>query len=143
MIIKKYLQSYVINGTSLFITSQILDGFVIRKDLTVFLIAALALTVSENIVKPILKVISIPINLLTMGLFNVVINVGLLYAIVSIVKGLKIEEGVLNLNFLDKIDFVDLSMISKTVIELPWFGTLIAAALLISMFNYLIRKILF
>ena len=44
------------------------------------LIAAI-LTIVNIFIKPIIKIITLPINLLTLGLFNLVINFGILYAI--------------------------------------------------------------
>ncbi len=143
MVFKKLLQSYASNGIALYTTSLLVPGLVIAKDITVFLIGTLALTVSETIVKPVLKIISIPINLLTMGLFNIVINMGLLYCIVYLINGIEIDDCVINFDFLDKIEFVDLNIFNLDTVMLPWYGTLAVAALLISLINSFIKKLFF
>ena len=45
------------------------------------LIIAAVLTAINVFIKPLLKLITFPINLITFGLFNLVINFGILYAV--------------------------------------------------------------
>jgi len=44
------------------------------------MIIAAILTIINIFIKPIIKIIALPINLITLGLFNLVINFGILYA---------------------------------------------------------------
>jgi putative membrane protein len=130
--LKKPFQSYFSNGFSLFITSLFLSGLKLPTDIKILAVGVLALTIADLIVKPILKFVSIPINLLTMGLFNIVINVALLFGVLYIVDGIDITESVF-----------DLSLLNLGIYNLDQTMSLIAAALSISIINYLLRKILF
>lgn len=59
---------------------------------TTILIAAVILTLLDLIIKPILKLLFLPINIITFGLFAVVINVGLLWLATYLVPGFYISE---------------------------------------------------
>lgn len=50
-------------------------------------IAALVLAVVNAVVKPIVSLFSLPITFLTLGLFSLVINAGMLYLVAWIVDG--------------------------------------------------------
>ena len=54
-------------------------------------LAGLLLGLFNLLIKPIIKVLSLPINILTLGLFNVVINAGMLWIVDLIIGGLKVE----------------------------------------------------
>ena len=54
-------------------------------------LAGLLLGLFNLLVKPIIKVLSLPINILTLGLFNIVINAGMLWMVDLILKGLRVE----------------------------------------------------
>jgi len=54
-------------------------------------LAGLLLGLLNLLVKPIVKILSLPINILTLGIFNIIINAGMLWIVDSIIKGLEIE----------------------------------------------------
>ncbi len=54
-------------------------------------LAGLLLGLFNLLVKPIIKILSLPINILTLGLFNIVINAGMLWMVDLILKGLRVE----------------------------------------------------
>jgi putative membrane protein len=54
-------------------------------------LAGLLLGLFNLFIKPIIKVLSLPINILTLGLFNIVINAGMLWIVDLILDGLKVE----------------------------------------------------
>ena len=56
------------------------------------LVAALILGLVNILIKPILIILTLPINILTLGLFTFVINAGLLLIVSSIVKGFEIAN---------------------------------------------------
>lgn len=132
MFIKEILRGVVSNSISILLVSLILSGFIVQYSPIVVLTGALVLSLVNYFVKPILKLISFPINLVTLGFFNFVINVALLYAVVYIVDGIEIKDSV-----------IDLSIINYSDIYLSWVFTLILAAFLLNLFNTLIRKILY
>ena len=74
LVIKWIIFSLVIMATCY------LPGVKVENFAFAMLIAAI-LTIVNIFVKPIVKLIALPINLLTFGIFNFVINLGILYAI--------------------------------------------------------------
>jgi putative membrane protein len=58
---------------------------------TTALIVALVMSFLNTFIKPILKFFSFPITLLTLGLFLLVINVGIVYLCAYLVKGFSVS----------------------------------------------------
>lgn len=80
---------WLINSVFLMLIPYIVPGVEVKNFLTA-LVAALILAFVNAIIKPILVVLTLPINLLTLGLFVLVIN-GLMFWLVStVVKGFAI-----------------------------------------------------
>lgn len=71
---KWFLFALVIMGTC-YLPGIKVDGFEYA------LLIALILTFINVFIKPVLKVLAFPINVLTLGLFNLVLNLAILYAI--------------------------------------------------------------
>jgi putative membrane protein len=55
-------------------------------------IASIVLTLLQKIVRPVLKILFLPINIITMGLFSGVINVLILWLVMAIVPGFHIQS---------------------------------------------------
>jgi len=55
------------------------------------LLAGLFLGLLHTFIKPIVKILSIPINVLTLGLFNLIINAGMLWVVDYFLKGLQVD----------------------------------------------------
>ncbi len=55
------------------------------------LIAAVVLGLVNVLIKPLLKLVTLPINILTLGLFGVVINVLLFWLVATFVPGFSID----------------------------------------------------
>lgn len=58
------------------------------------IIAAIVLTLLEKLVRPVLKILFLPINVVTLGLFSLVINVFILYLATYFVPGFVISNVV-------------------------------------------------
>lgn len=71
---RKYLRSWLINSISLVLLDEFFPGFFISEGLKGVVIAGLGLTIANLILKPILKTIFLPINLLTLGTLGWIIN---------------------------------------------------------------------
>ena len=74
LIIKWLIFAGVIMGTCY------LPGITVENFQYAMLIAAV-LTLINIFIKPLLKLIALPVNFMTFGLFNLVINFGILYAV--------------------------------------------------------------
>ena len=65
--------------------SSVLDRFRIA------FLAGLLLGLFNMLIKPLIKLLSLPINILTLGLFNIIINAGMLWLVDLILGGLEVE----------------------------------------------------
>lgn len=54
-------------------------------------IVALVMSILNNFVKPILQIVSLPITFLTLGLFTLVITVGIVYLCAYLVEGFRVD----------------------------------------------------
>jgi len=83
--------TFSIAVASYFLPFIIISGNTIWDKFKIAFLAGLLLGLFNLLVKPIVKVLSLPINILTLGLFNIIINAGMLWIVDSIIKGLEIE----------------------------------------------------
>lgn len=77
--ILKVLLKFAINVAALMALTSLFSDFVIADGTSSFVVAAAILTLLNIIVRPILKLITFPLILLTFGLFNIVLHVVILY----------------------------------------------------------------
>ncbi len=87
-------------------------------------LASVVLTLLYMLAKPILNLIFLPVNLITLGLFSVVINVGFLWLVMYLVPGFSIQAT------------------AVFGVELNWFFSLVLVSFLISFVNGLIKIII-
>ncbi|MBI5613962.1 phage holin family protein [Candidatus Gottesmanbacteria bacterium] len=80
------LKLFVFHAFALWVTTEIYAGFVIRGGWQTIFFAGLILTVLTLLVKPLLKILFIPVNLLTFGLFSWIVNVLVLYMLTVIIN---------------------------------------------------------
>ena len=69
------------NSIALWVAYLLVPGFIISGGITNFIVAGLFLGALNLIVKPILKIISTPIIILTLGIFSLIINGFLLWLV--------------------------------------------------------------
>ncbi|MEK7558936.1 MAG: phage holin family protein [Patescibacteria group bacterium] len=69
------IRNIVFHSVSLFALTQFLSGFKITGGFATFLFAGAVLSVMLMVVKPILNIISLPLNILTLGLFSFFSNI--------------------------------------------------------------------
>lgn len=89
-----FLGRVVINAIALFVISYFNWGLKI-DNLTTTLIAALVLGVLNAIVRPVLQILSLPITILTLGLFALVINALMFWLVGQLVPGVQESNWVL------------------------------------------------
>ena len=136
MIFKKWFRHFVSNGIAIVGTSYLVTGFQVEKEIRIVAIAAIALSLVNLILKPILKVISFPINIATLGFFSLVINAIILYITIYFVGGLKITGGIFSFNL------PELGLVIPEI-QLTWLWTLFLASVVISVINWILKKLLF
>lgn len=83
------LRNLLINTISIFVVSYVLPGIQIDSFLTA-VIVAVVMAVLNVTLKPLLILVTIPITIITFGLFLLVINVLILYAAGALIDGFHI-----------------------------------------------------
>ncbi|HEY9609225.1 phage holin family protein [Allocoleopsis sp.] len=84
-----FLLTWLLAAVSLVITAYLVPGFVI-KSFVAALIAALILGLVNAIIKPILVVLTLPITIVSLGLFLFVVNALTLWLAGSIISGFRV-----------------------------------------------------
>ncbi len=87
---KSIFRSILVNAAALFLTSRAVAGINFGNDWPTLFWAALALTLINLLVKPIIRILTLPINLLTLGVFSWVIDVALIYLVTIIIPGFRV-----------------------------------------------------
>lgn len=85
-----FLMRWSMNLLALMIAASLIDGFRIRS-LGMGILAAGILGVVNAVLRPVVLILTLPINILTLGLFTLVINAVMLQLTASLVTGLVIE----------------------------------------------------
>ena len=81
------------NSVALGIAHWLVPGFVVNEGLKGFIIAGIVLGLLNLIVKPILKLISTPVIILTLGIFSLVINGFLLWLVSYLLDFVSIQTA--------------------------------------------------
>ena len=85
-----FLLHWAVTGLSLWLASLIFKG--LKFDGTrALVVSALLLGLANAVVKPLLIVLTLPLTLLTFGLFILVINALMLLLVSSLIKGFKVS----------------------------------------------------
>lgn len=93
-------------------------------NLLTLLLASLVLTLLQKIAKPILKLLFLPINIVTLGLFSFVINVFLLWLATYLVPGFRIQPMIIS------------------GVAIGEFGSLLVVSVVISITQNILQKLL-
>lgn len=91
---KHLVRSFLFNVFALWFTGEILPAFVISGSWQTILIAGFVLSLLMLVIKPILKILFIPINIITFGLLSWVINVIVVYILTIIVAQIEIVSWI-------------------------------------------------
>ena len=88
------LKPFVKSAMALFILAWLLPN-VSYADWVTLILFAFVLTIINSIAKPILKILTLPINVVTLGLFSVVLDATLLWLALYLVPGFTINPMIL------------------------------------------------
>ena len=75
----RFIVQILSNGLAILLADYLTEGIVFTGNVLTLLIAGLILGLINFFLRPILKLISLPLIALTLGLFIIVINMGLLW----------------------------------------------------------------
>lgn len=81
---------WILNAVALLVVAYILPGITVASFGSA-LIAALVLGLLNTLVKPLLIVLTLPITIVTLGLFLLVLNALVFWFVGSILKGFQVE----------------------------------------------------
>ncbi len=93
---KGLIRHTVVNGISLAILDQVIPGVTIIGGFMTYIIAGFVLSLLLLILKPILNIFSLPLNMLTLGLFSFFTNAIILYVLTIFVTQIKISAFTFN-----------------------------------------------
>jgi len=122
------------NAVAIVITSAFVSGF--KVDYTIYTIstAAVILSLANVFVEPILNAVSFPINMVTLGLFHLLINTGLLYLTMQFVEGMEVGSGKIHIDFMGLV-------IPEVQLSSIWM--LVVVAIVIRTINVLLKLLVF
>ncbi|MCK9419288.1 MAG: phage holin family protein [Nitrospirae bacterium] len=86
-----FLLRWSINLLALVVAGSIINGIRIES-LGMGIIAAIILGVVNAVIRPVVLLLTLPINLLTLGLFTLVVNAAMLMLVSALVSGFVIES---------------------------------------------------
>lgn len=89
--VKKYLKLLLINSTSIWLVSQVVAGLTLQGGIQVLFTAGLVLTLVNLAIRPLINLLLLPINLITLGAFRWLVNVLVLWLVTLIVPQFKID----------------------------------------------------
>lgn len=86
----RFVLRWLINALALILVTKLVSGFEVETFYSA-LIAALVIGLLNAIVRPILIVLTLPVTIVTLGLFTFVINAVLILFTSTIVKGFTVD----------------------------------------------------
>jgi len=90
--VRPFLRITLFNSFSIFFISQILPGVRVEGGIVTYLFGGLALTLLFVLLRPVLHVLTLPLNLVTLGMFSFLSNVIIFYLLTVFVTGISITS---------------------------------------------------
>lgn len=87
----RFVVQILTNGLAIFTADYLLEGIIFTGNILTLLIAGLILGLINFFIKPILKLISAPLIALSLGVFTIIINMGLLWLLDYLVLELTVS----------------------------------------------------
>lgn len=86
----KLILHWILISVAVFVTSKIISGVVIDP-IWIALVVGACLTLFNMFIKPIVNILTLPVNVITLGLFSLVINGALFWYLGTLIKGFSVE----------------------------------------------------
>lgn len=87
---KYFLRQIFVNSLCLFFISQVIAGLIVKGGILSYLFGGLALALLLLFLKPILNLLSVPLNIITLGLFSIFTNIIIFYLLTVFVPSISI-----------------------------------------------------
>lgn len=89
---RKIVVKILSTAASFYVAQYFLAGFALEKTWSAYLVASIVFVVFNFVLSPVIKLLLLPINLLTLGLFRWLTNVLVLYIFDLMYDGLRISS---------------------------------------------------
>lgn len=86
----RFVIKALVNAAAILLAAYFVPGIEFTGDVISLVITGLVLALANSIIKPILKIISGPLIILTMGLFTIIVNIAVLWLVVWFIPELTI-----------------------------------------------------
>lgn len=80
MFLAKFIAKIVLNSVALYVAALYFPGFILTGGFTTLIIAAIVLAILNTFLRPIIRLVTLPLIWITFGLFNIIINMVILWA---------------------------------------------------------------
>lgn len=87
----RFLIQIAINALAILIAAYLVPGIVFEGNVWKLLLAGLVLGIANAWIKPLLKLISLPLIVITFGLFTIIINIAMLSFVALLIPELAIQ----------------------------------------------------
>lgn len=88
--VMKIVINFLVQGIAVFVSSLIVPGVMVESYATAILVAVL-LAVVNTLVKPILFLLTLPLTILTLGLFTFVLNAVMILIVDALIAGFEVQ----------------------------------------------------
>lgn len=88
---KSIIRRVVYYSVGLFVTAQALEGVRVNGGLVTYIIGGFVLSILFLLIKPILSIITLPLNIITLGLFSFLTNAIILYLLTILIPNISIS----------------------------------------------------
>ena len=88
--VRRFLIKVLVSAVAVWAADYFLAGFVVFGGIQGYLVAGLVLGALNTFIRPIVKLLALPLILVTLGLFTFVINAGILWAVSELVESVAI-----------------------------------------------------
>jgi putative membrane protein len=86
-----FIIKVLVNAAALWVAARIVPGIELTADIWQILLIALVFGLVNAFLRPLLKLLSLPVLIVTLGLFAIIINVILLAITAGLMEGLTID----------------------------------------------------
>jgi len=114
----KIILRTIINAVALWITAQVVPNIELTGNVVTLLIVAVIFGLVNALIRPIVKLLTLPINVVTLGLFSLVINALMLVLTSWLSAGLTIQGGIVSGFLTALLGSIIISIVSTV---LSWF----------------------
>lgn len=81
----------VVNGFALWLVAQIIEGITLSGNVINWLLVAVVFGLVNAIIRPLVKLVTLPVNVATLGLFSLVINALMLLLTAFVTDALAVD----------------------------------------------------